>query len=374
MVIEENIAALEADGELSEAAAVRPLLTWPLRPVNGLRDFGYHVTYHLVDLDPAFPDQVLDYACGDRTYDMAIGYNHRGADYVAWPFRWTRFFDSQIAVVAAAPGTIVLKEDGTPDFDCAAGGGLWNAVYVRHADGSVAWYGHLKNGSLTAKTVGESVSRGEYLGLVGSSGASTGPHLHFELHDSTGEVVDPHEGPCNDEPSWWASQRPYYDSAINKLATGPAPPVPFAACPGSEAPNEAIDFEPGSFVYFTAYYRDQRGPVLDPAGAATQFAIYGPDGSLVLDWTHSSPADHLVGSYWTFDVFFPEGVENGFYRWEAVYQGITYNHYFTIGGCLGEYASGRCRKGPLLRNPLVNRDALDPATRPLDRRAGRLGR
>ncbi len=332
VAIGESVRALEDKRILSEATLDPPVLGWPLAAVNGLRDFGYHTTFHLVDLDPAFPDHVLDYACGARSYDTLLGYSHRGADYVVWPFRWTRFRDSQLAVVAAAPGTIVFREDGTPDFHCATGSSLWNAVYVRHADGSVAWYGHLKNGSLTAKGIGEAVSRGEYLGLVGASGAATGPHLHFEVHDSLGDVIEPHEGPCNAVPSWWANQRPYFDSAINKLTTGPALPIPYSACPGGEEPNEAIDFEPGSTIYFTTYYRDQRGIALDPRGATTEFAIYGPDGTPVLDWAHTGTADHYVGSWWSFEVSFPEGVETGIYRWEAVYQGARYAHYFSVGG------------------------------------------
>ena len=335
--IDGNVSRLQSQGRLSLAAASPPLLGWPLVPVNGLRDPGYHVTYYFVDLDPNFPDQVLDYECGSRTYDDALGYNHQGTDYVAWPFRWTRFAGSQLAVVAAAPGTIVYKEDGNPDYDCTAARTLWNAVYVRHDDGSVAWYGHLENGSLTPKGVGDDVAQGEYLGLVGASGVTTGPHLHFEVHDANGDVVDPHEGPCNNVPSMWAHQRPYYDSAINRLATGPEPPIPFSACPGGEAPNEATDFAPGATVYFTAYYRDQRNLAQDPSGAVTQHAIYAPDGSLVLAWTHSSPADYYAGSFWTFDVQFPDTAEPGIYRWEAVYEGVTYEHFFSIGG---PFASG----------------------------------
>lgn len=335
LLIEEAIAAnlrsLETRGMVPEAAAARPALGWPLMPVNGLSDSGYHTAYHFVDLDPDFPGQVLDYSCGDRTYDNVLGYNHQGVDFVPWPFRWSRFRDGQIAVVAAAPGIIVHKESGNPDYDCTQEWTLWNAVYVLHADGSVAWYGHLRNGSLTAKDVGEPVSQGEYLGLVGASGVSTGPHLHFELHDANGDVVEPNEGPCNSGASWWAVQRPYYDSAINKLSTGTAPPIPFASCPGVEASHEAAAFAPGSTIYFTAYYRDQIGIAQDPQGE-TQFGIYDPDGRLVLAWSHGSPADYLSGSYWSFQVIFPFNAGSGIYRWEAIYRGVAYQHEFTIDG------------------------------------------
>ena len=61
-----------------------------------------------------------------------------------------------IEIVAVAPGVILHKQDGHPDRSCDAGTATpWNAVYVQHADGTVAWYGHMKNGSTTTKAVGQ---------------------------------------------------------------------------------------------------------------------------------------------------------------------------------------------------------------------------
>lgn len=100
-----------------------------------------------------------------------------------------------MAGVAAAPGVITYKDDGHPDRSCAFSSDSPNMVVVTHADGSYAWYLHFKNGSLTPKGVGEPVAQGEYLGTVGSSGSSTGPHLHFEVYDSSGVA------------SWWTRTR-----------------------------------------------------------------------------------------------------------------------------------------------------------------------
>ena len=72
-------------------------------------------------------------------------------------------------------GLLVLGIDGSFDESCGANGRPWNAVYIEHFDGSVAWYGHLKKDSLTSKGIGDLVLAGEYLGIVGSSGSSTGP-------------------------------------------------------------------------------------------------------------------------------------------------------------------------------------------------------
>ena len=55
----------------------------------------------------------------------------------------------------------------------------------------MAWYGHLKRGSVTPKVVGAPVAAGEYLGTGGRFGNSTGPHLHFEL-DAARKLTHPH--------------------------------------------------------------------------------------------------------------------------------------------------------------------------------------
>ena len=186
---------------------------------------------------------------------------------------------SLVRIVAAAPGVILDKADGNDDRSCAMSGAAWNAVYVRHADGSVIWYGHMKKGSLTAKPVGSPVAAGEFLGIVGSSGNSTGPHLHFEVHGPAGQV---HR----------AALRRLPGGAV--VVAGPAPllrlgdqrpPDPFAAlpCPAhlsvAETPNANDVFAPGARAYFAAYYRDQL------AGQVTEFTVRRPDGTVYTSWT-----------------------------------------------------------------------------------------
>jgi murein DD-endopeptidase MepM/ murein hydrolase activator NlpD len=72
--------------------------------------------------------------------------------------------------------------------------GYGNYVMIAHAGGLTSLYGHL---SLTVVRQGEMVHRGEILGYSGSTGNSTGPHLHFEVrqagqeHNGYGGAVDP---------------------------------------------------------------------------------------------------------------------------------------------------------------------------------------
>ncbi|MEG1563686.1 MAG: M23 family metallopeptidase [Bacteroides sp.] len=62
-----------------------------------------------------------------------------------------------------------------------------NTIIVDHGFGYRTWYAHLKD---YRTAVGKKVVRGEVIGLVGSTGKSTGPHLHYEVHVK-GKIVNP---------------------------------------------------------------------------------------------------------------------------------------------------------------------------------------
>jgi len=68
--------------------------------------------------------------------------------------------------------------------------GYGNAILIQHANGDVTVYGHEEK---VLVTVGEKVKAGQLIGLVGSLGQSTGPHLHFEVRvgGENGEKTDP---------------------------------------------------------------------------------------------------------------------------------------------------------------------------------------
>ncbi len=72
-------------------------------------------------------------------------------------------------VVAPASGTVVKA---------GYNGGYGNLIEIDHGNGLVTRYGHL---SKIEAAVGDTITRGQLIGYVGSTGRSTGPHLHFEL-------------------------------------------------------------------------------------------------------------------------------------------------------------------------------------------------
>ena len=82
-------------------------------------------------------------------------------------------------IVAAADGIVVFADWG---------GGYGNLVIVEHQDDWLTYYAHF---SEIVVEVGQEVRQGEILGGAGTTGYSTGPHLHFEIRYQ-GRPVDPH--------------------------------------------------------------------------------------------------------------------------------------------------------------------------------------
>ena len=76
---------------------------------------------------------------------------------------------------------------GVTEFVGRNQGGYGNLVVIRHRLGFTTWYAHL---SAITTYVGESVNGGTRIGLVGTTGNSTGPHLHFEVR-RWGTPIDP---------------------------------------------------------------------------------------------------------------------------------------------------------------------------------------
>ena len=270
--LQSSINKLRREGKIAAIdSSVPPKFIFPVRG-NGAAesDYGVHFMGNFVDHNPSFPNQLLDYNCGTRTYDLASGYNHKGIDIINYPFAWNKMDNNETVAIAAADGQIIYKADGNFDRNCSFNSNPWNAVYLRHSDGTVSWYGHLKRDSLTTKAVGETVTQGEFLGIVGSSGSSTVPHLHFEIYNAANQLQDPYQGFCNvmNSFSYWLVQPAYRD------------------------------------------------PV---AGQQSQLSLIQPDGTVYQTWTHVIPNTSSLGS-WAFTHNLPVNALTGVWKFRVVYE------------------------------------------------------
>lgn len=82
-------------------------------------------------------------------------------------------------VVAVQPGKVIEATRSNQ--------GYGNLIRLQHEDGDVSWYAHLSDLAVSREAT---VGQGEVIGWVGSTGRSTGPHLHFEIRIA-GQPVDP---------------------------------------------------------------------------------------------------------------------------------------------------------------------------------------
>jgi murein DD-endopeptidase MepM/ murein hydrolase activator NlpD len=94
---------------------------------------------------------------------------HPGIDFLA---------PSGDAVRATAGGTVITADNA---------GGYGNMVEIDHGNGVTTRYGHL---SAILVKVGQIVAKDALIGRIGSTGRSTGPHLHYEVR-LDGKAIDP---------------------------------------------------------------------------------------------------------------------------------------------------------------------------------------
>ncbi len=163
--------------DLSDLRSLRTYLANTLDPLSEIHNVLNAQRELLVDIPTLWP---LKGVRGNITQRFGFAkhpftggwYLHKGID-IAWGYG--------VPIVATANGRVQRV-----DFDAM---GLGNYIVIRHNYGFHTRYGHLDR---VVVHKGQDVRRGQVIGYMGSSGLSTGPHLHYEVGIGT-QVVDPQQ-------------------------------------------------------------------------------------------------------------------------------------------------------------------------------------
>jgi hypothetical protein len=296
---------------------------FPLRQAAGYNDPGFYDIGNYIDRDPS--PLLRDYMCGARTYN-----DHKGTDIGTFPFGWEKMKNNAVEVISATAGIIIGKSDENDDKSCSwCTSCNWNAVYIQNNDGTLCWYGHLKNGSLTKKAVGQPVAQGEYLGVVGSSGMSTAPHLHFEVWSDLQQMalIDPWDGSCNvlAEKTYWSSQLPYHNPMINKVMSSSGIPTPYG-CYDQEKSLSQNQFNVGETVYLPFFVRD------NIPGRTIHVKLTTPSGTTYAEWDIST-GNTFYSNCWYY-YYFDSLTTPGTWTFSVGYGSNVVQHSFSINSSL----------------------------------------
>jgi TolB protein len=137
---------------------------------------------------------VRSWKCNSSTYN-----GHRGTDILA---------SASSNIYSGDSGSVYSRNDGCPTVGfvgSTCGGGFGNYAKINNSNSWYSVYAHMTNGTV-AVSAGQAVSCGSYLGLSGSSGNSSGYHLHFEVQRYGYPQDDPFAGSCSGPESFWTNQ------------------------------------------------------------------------------------------------------------------------------------------------------------------------
>ncbi|MGI0483175.1 M23 family metallopeptidase [Geminocystis sp. CENA526] len=123
---------------------------------------------------------------GDRPFNGYI-WPAKGVFTSGYGWRWGRMHRG-IDIAGPVGTPIVAAADGEVITAGWNSGGFGNLVRIRHADGTITLYAH--NSKIHVRR-GQFVKQGQHIANMGSTGFSTGPHLHFEIHPQGQKPVNP---------------------------------------------------------------------------------------------------------------------------------------------------------------------------------------
>ncbi|MEL7450497.1 MAG: peptidoglycan DD-metalloendopeptidase family protein [Pseudomonadota bacterium] len=281
---------------------------WPMAGNDG-EDW---VINNYVDLDPG--PGILDYMGGAKAYD-----GHNGVDIDTPTFRE---MDNGVPVLASALGVVIDTGDGNPDRNVFCVGD-WNFVTVGHPNGWTTTYGHLRKNSV-AVAVGDIVNAGDAVGVVGSSGCSTAPHVHFETRDDQGAVVSPFLN------NMWVSP-PVYDTPMSVLDITVQDQSMAEYVEIVDPPPDLATVAPGNTI----------GVGVSLAGGdigdVLTWRLADPAGATVQDFDFALPALYRH-SFWVLNFFLPADLTPGAYTVEMYENGaLARSHALQIAPHAADY-------------------------------------
>jgi len=270
-----------------------PLPSKFIQPLGGtaFRNYGY-VNY--VDQDPT--SGFADYRGGPYTYDTHDAIDMTEPSFTA--------MDSGVPVMAAAAGTVIDLADGNYDRNQFIYNNA-NYVAIDHGNGWQTYYYHLREGSVGVK-VGQTVSQGQVIGMVGSSGASSATHLHFAVYN--GDAVETYKDPF----TYWRDPLPYQGDVDQIVDAGVTNANPTSILNVEERPPEMRTFTQASgqtvWGWMNYYAR---------ANLAPNFTLYRPNGTVFSTTNYTAASVPNRGGYSYFSMALPASPDPG--TWQVGY-------------------------------------------------------
>lgn len=310
------------------AQNVLPKLVTPIAGV-------YMNDYYLVNYVDWSVADIQDYQCGRKTYD-----GHQGTDFTLRNFAQ---MDTGVAVLAAADGVVTFVQEGMFDRNkTPISGGLGNYVALRHPNDFYSYYGHLKKGSVLVQ-VGDTVQAGQPLGLVGSSGYSSDPHLHFEVWYDSLFVWDPFSGPCGNPESLWLSPLAYVDTfgVIDHDFTALMPTLDTLK---ERLPGQTV-FGPSDPV--VSFWMQGFGVF---PGDVSLVQWWTPDGTLWADFTYEHLSEWWYYYFWSY-INAPPASQVGVWTVQYFVNGeLKVEDQFTVSGMLNTPVSETMMEAQVYQN------------------------
>jgi len=264
-----------------------------------------------------------DYRCNNQTYN-----GHKGTDFM---IRNYRDMIGGVVVRATAAGEVLGVRDGMKDIDfrkrrieLVSKKACGNGVRIKHKNGWVTQYCHLRKNSVKVKK-GDVVQSGDTLGFVGNSGKTQFPHLHFQVEyiaasskKRKGAIVDPFVGPVRNEACEASEHALFSEQVIDGLEykdvsiidTGFA-----ASAPKAEGliqglyDDETLSIRSPELFLWARILHVKKGDKVT-------FTMKGPDGDEILSYTNTIAKDQAYRSLHA-------GIRKPGFNWEdGVYRGF----------------------------------------------------